>query len=308
VGRLSDPADHHRLSFWPPRRARMRADRVSSDRAPLAGEFTCLPAENDVSNRWSLDRSTRGAGDFRPVWLLTFAAAISLSCAQSDVLDFPGLDAGNGTTTPQPDQDGSTTDPTGTPGTGGTGSVQGATGGTTGTGGVVGPEGDGGSTGGGSGKAGNTGTESTGGTSGAAGNHGVGGASGTGGAAGHGSGGVGGHGAGGAGGQGAGGTGGTGIGGNGATAPTFTTIYSEILVVHCAGSNCHKPGTQGGISFATQASAYSAISHQVIPGDGADSDFYVTVDTGVMPKGGPKLSAANLASIKAWIDGGALNN
>ena len=99
-----------------------------------------------------------------------------------------------------------------------------------------------------------------------------------------------------------------GKGGNGATAPSFTTIYSTILVVHCAGSNCHKPGTQGGINFATQASAYAVISNEVRPGDGADSDFYVTVNTGVMPKGGPKLSAANLASIKAWIDAGALND
>ena len=133
-----------------------------------------------------------------------------------------------------------------------------------------------------------------------------------GGVAGHGSGGAGGHGSGGAGGRSAGaaGTGGGagGKGGNGATAPSFTTIYSTILVVDCAGSNCHKPGAQGGIGFSTQASAYSAISHQVIPGDGTDSDFYVTVNTGVMPKGGPKLSAANLASIKAWIDAGALNN
>ena len=183
----------------------------------------------------------------------------------------------------------------------------------TGTGGdVVGREGNGGSTGGVSGRL-EAPAESTGGAIGTGGRPRCGGASGTGGTAGHGSGGAAGHGSGGAGGHGAGGAaghgaGGTGTGGNGATAPTFTTIYSKILVVYCAGSNCHKPGTQGGIGFSTQASAYSAISHQVIPGDGADSDFYVTVDTGVMPKGGPKLSAANLASIKAWIDAGALNN
>jgi hypothetical protein len=32
------------------------------------------------------------------------------------------------------------------------------------------------------------------------------------------------------------------------------------------------------------------------------------VNTGRMPEGQAKLSAANLALIKAWIDGGALNN
>lgn len=34
----------------------------------------------------------------------------------------------------------------------------------------------------------------------------------------------------------------------------------------------------------------------------------MTVNTGSMPPGGAKLSAANLALIKAWIDAGALNN
>jgi hypothetical protein len=185
-----------------------------------------------------------------------------------------------------------------------------------GGGGVPGGNGNGGSSGG---NAGGTGGESVGGAvgSGGAGASGVGGGSGGaaglgfGGTAGHGSGGTAGRGSGGTAGHGSGGTAGHGAGGtagSGGTAPTFTTIYSSILVVHCAGSNCHKPGMQGGIGFGTQASAYSAISLQVRPGDGADSDFYVTVNTGVMPKGGPKLSAANLSSIKAWIDAGALNN
>ena len=201
-------------------------------------------------------------------------------------------------------------------GTGGSGS---------GTGGVAGRDGNGGSTGGVAGSTGGAvgsgGDRGTGGTSGLGGGPGSGGTAGrgSGGTAGHGSGGTAGHGSGGAAGHGSGGTGGSGsggtggktsggTGGNGGTAPTFTTIYSTILVVHCAGSNCHKPGAPGGIGFSTQASAYSAISHQVIPGDGADSDFYVTVNSGAMPKGGPKLSAANLAAIKAWIDAGAANN
>jgi len=47
------------------------------------------------------------------------------------------------------------------------------------------------------------------------------------------------------------------------------------------------------------------------PGTGAGGStvsFYTTVNSGSMPPGGPKLSAANLALIKAWIDAGALNN
>jgi hypothetical protein len=91
-------------------------------------------------------------------------------------------------------------------------------------------------------------------------------------------------------------------------APTFTEIYKTILIVYCSGSGCHDPGTSGGLGFATQASAFAALSHQVTPGDGVDSDLYVTLNTGVMPKGKPKLSAANIALIREWIDAGALNN
>jgi hypothetical protein len=92
------------------------------------------------------------------------------------------------------------------------------------------------------------------------------------------------------------------------TAPTFTEIYKTILIVYCSGSGCHDPGTSGGLGFATQVSALAALSHQVTPGDGADSDLYVTLNDGVMPKGKPKLSASNIALIEEWIDAGALNN
>ncbi len=99
-----------------------------------------------------------------------------------------------------------------------------------------------------------------------------------------------------------------GSGGAGGTAPTFTTVYSKILAVYCAGSSCHNPGTSGGLSFANQASAYAAVTSLVIPGDGAGSDFYSTVQSGAMPKGRTKLSATNLALIKHWIDAGALDD
>jgi hypothetical protein len=122
-------------------------------------------------------------------------------------------------------------------------------------------------------------------------------------------------------GQGGNGQGGNGQGGNGqggnvgrggspdaSEAPTFTEIYKTILIVYCSGSGCHDPGTSGGLGFATQASAFAALSHQVTPGDGVDSDLYVTLNTGVMPKGKPKLSASNIALIREWIDDGALDN
>ena len=36
-------------------------------------------------------------------------------------------------------------------------------------------------------------------------------------------------------------------------------FYTNILVIYCAGSSCHNPGTQGGVSFSSQSSAYSAV-------------------------------------------------
>jgi hypothetical protein len=94
---------------------------------------------------------------------------------------------------------------------------------------------------------------------------------------------------------------------DGAAAPTFTEIYTSILVTYCSGSSCHNPGSQKGISFASQSTAYTAVRNRVTPGNGAGSSFYSTVNSGQMPPG-QKLSATNIAKIKAWIDAGALNN
>jgi hypothetical protein len=95
---------------------------------------------------------------------------------------------------------------------------------------------------------------------------------------------------------------------DGGSAPTFTQVYNSVLGAYCGGSFCHNPGSEHGISFASQSSAYSAVSSRVIPGNGEGSSFFYTVNSGTMPPGGPKLSATNLAMIRAWIDAGALNN
>ena len=110
---------------------------------------------------------------------------------------------------------------------------------------------------------------------------------------------------GGDGGDGAGGASGA---GGAAPAPTFAAIYQSILGVSCIGSDCHKPGTQGGVSFASTASAYKAIFPRVIPGDAEGSGFYVTVSTGQMPPIGDILTSAQLAQLAAWIDAGAAND
>ena len=46
----------------------------------------------------------------------------------------------------------------------------------------------------------------------------------------------------------------------------------------------------------------------VTAGNGSGSSLYQVVNSGAMPQGQAKLSAANIAKIKAWIDQGAMNN
>ena len=101
---------------------------------------------------------------------------------------------------------------------------------------------------------------------------------------------------------------GAGAGGRAAAAPTFTQVYTTILTTYCDGGSCHNPGTKGSVNFASQSTAYNTLKSFVVAGNGAGSKLYSLVNTGKMPDKEPKLSAANIALIKAWIDAGALNN
>ena len=179
--------------------------------------------------------------------------------------------------------------------------------GTTGDAGTTGNAGSGGSGGnnvsGQAGTTGGAGTTGRGGTTGFAGTIGTAGRGGTTGTAGRG---------GTTGTAGRGGTGGgspdAGTNPDGAATVTFTDVYTTILVPYCSGSSCHNPGTQGGIGFASQSTAYNAVKGRVTPGNGTNSSFYRTVNSGSMPRGQAKLSQANLDKIRIWIDQGALNN
>ncbi|HXJ20896.1 MAG TPA: cytochrome c [Polyangia bacterium] len=109
---------------------------------------------------------------------------------------------------------------------------------------------------------------------------------------------------------GAGGTGGVaGTGGSDGGAPaTFTEIYQSILTPMCAGSECHSPGKQAGVSFASQSSAYTSLKSRVVAGDAEASSFYALLNAGVMPPIGNNVSGPQLAEIAAWIDSGATND
>jgi hypothetical protein len=119
---------------------------------------------------------------------------------------------------------------------------------------------------------------------------------------------------------------------------TFTEVYA-IITAHCG--DCHKGDDSGikygGLDMSTMSLAYmnlvgvkaagteppgsaagyvacgTAMEIRVVPGSSATSLLYNKVngtqDCGVrMPKGDPALSAANIGTIKDWIDQGALND
>lgn len=221
-------------------------------------------------------------------------------CAESEPISFvlEPPDAGSMVSTGGTDATGGQNGTGGMVGTGGEPGTGGAlgTGGTTGTGGVTGT---GGITGSG-------GTRATGGTQGMGGTKATGGTTGTGGVLGTGgmkaAGGT----------TGAGGmkaTGGTtGAGGAGGSAPTFTEVYQMILSVSCTGSQCHNPGSQGGVSFSSQSTAYSSVKNRVSAGNANGSSLYTLVKNGQMPPTGTKLNSTQLSLISGWINAGAMNN
>lgn len=89
-------------------------------------------------------------------------------------------------------------------------------------------------------------------------------------------------------------------------APTFTEIYTKYLTngqyaSNCNGSNCHNPGKQKGFDFSTRANAYASVKPKT-------SQVVSELTSGAMPEGKPKMPAADLAVIKAWVAAGALDN
>jgi hypothetical protein len=119
---------------------------------------------------------------------------------------------------------------------------------------------------------------------------------------------------------------------------TFTEVYA-VITAHCG--DCHKGDDSGikygGLDMSTMSLAYmnlvgvkaagteppgsaagyvacgTTMETRVVPGSSATSLLYNKVngtqDCGVrMPKGDPALSAANIATIKDWIDQGAPND
>ena len=90
---------------------------------------------------------------------------------------------------------------------------------------------------------------------------------------------------------------------------SFANNVLPILAKSCG--DCHG-GKQmkEGLDLRTYESlkAGSFNGSVITPGKSADSFLVQQVVNGKMPKRGPKLTAAEIQIIRAWIDAGALNN
>jgi hypothetical protein len=94
---------------------------------------------------------------------------------------------------------------------------------------------------------------------------------------------------------------------------TWTNIYTRMLdnqgyASNCTGGGCHNPGSQKGLSLSTQSTGYTSIKKMLVPGSPSASKLVSVLSSGSMPQSRPKMPAADLNVIKAWITAGALNN
>lgn len=96
-------------------------------------------------------------------------------------------------------------------------------------------------------------------------------------------------------------------------AVTWTAVYQNLLInqnkpSNCTGASCHDPGTQKGLDLSTPEMGYATISRRVVPGAPDASDLISVLQSGYMPQGRPKMPAADIDLVRAWIQAGALDN
>lgn len=86
---------------------------------------------------------------------------------------------------------------------------------------------------------------------------------------------------------------------------SFTEQVAPILVNRCG--NCHVSGSRGNFNMASFAALMKGPPEGVVifPGDAVGSRLIETIETGDMPRGGGKVSAKELETLKAWVVAGA---
>ena len=100
------------------------------------------------------------------------------------------------------------------------------------------------------------------------------------------------------------------LSGDAEVAVSYAGSIQPIWNSSCGG--CH--GSNGGLNLTSYANLMSGSSNNgpaVIPGDGSNSLIVRRLNGttgGLMPQGGPALSATTIATIETWINQGALDN
>jgi hypothetical protein len=94
---------------------------------------------------------------------------------------------------------------------------------------------------------------------------------------------------------------------------TWTNIYTRMLnnqgyASNCTGGGCHNPGSQKGLSLSSQSTGYTSITRILVPGSPSASKLVSVLSSGSMPQSRPKMPAADLNVVRAWITAGAPNN
>ena len=95
---------------------------------------------------------------------------------------------------------------------------------------------------------------------------------------------------------------------------TWSHIYNDLLAnmsyaSNCAGEGCHSPGVQKGFDLSSQDNGYVTVQAKLVPGNPDASIIVIELQTGMMPRGSrPRMPAADLELIRAWILAGAAND
>jgi mono/diheme cytochrome c family protein len=88
-------------------------------------------------------------------------------------------------------------------------------------------------------------------------------------------------------------------------APSFIKDVAPLLVAKCG--RCHVSNARGRLSMNTFESLMKGLPNGpvIIPGDVQISRIMTAVESGKMPKGGPKLSDEEIATLASWVKAGA---
>lgn len=100
---------------------------------------------------------------------------------------------------------------------------------------------------------------------------------------------------------------------------SFSQNVLPIFQASCSGSGCHINNTQSGVNLTSFNSIRASSGAQygglvVVPGNAAGSPLINKIESSSplfgqrMPRGRSPLSSPNIATIKTWINDGAINN